>query len=282
MPLDFATFQRRGVRLVQLGLRSLGFDPGKIDGWFGPNTGTAAAALYSEGPAKTTVWAVETLQRGLQELGHDPGPIDGVWGPRTSAAMGRLIDFDGVPAAAGVTAPEILTPTKPGLPKQVPHDRMLRQGSAGVPLVNFMLHCAAVDGGWHRGKSNRQMVQAVLEWHTAPKPRGRGWSTWGYHEIICPDGERIQCRPLSRFGAGAIGNNRGWKHVLMIEVGTITRTRRPEDYFTPETLASSRESIAEFADATQFRRLAGHSEVAAKLCPGFPLIDRDWTDLAVA
>lgn len=282
MPLEFAMFSRPGVRLVQLGLRSLGYDPGAIDSWFGPQTGTAAAALHADGPAKSSVWAVETLQRGLQELGHDPGPIDGLWGPRTRAAVGRLIDFDGAPAAVGVTTPEILTPTKPELPGHVPHDRMLRQGSSSAALVNFMLHCAAMPGSWHRGKTNRQMVQAVLEWHTRPKPHGRGWRTWGYHEIICPDGERIQCRPLSQVGAGALGYNVGWKHVLMIEVGTITRTRDPENYFTPETLASGRESIAEFANSTQFRRLAGHSEVANKLCPGFAVIDRDWTDLAVA
>jgi hypothetical protein len=111
---------------------------------------------------------------------------------------------------------------------------------------------------------------------------GRGWSDTGYHQIIMPDGERMDARPLSVYGAGAMGYNVGWKHVLMIEVQTIDQTRHPEDYFTPDTLETMRNTVTDFGKQTQFKRLAGHREVANKLCPGFDVIDRDWTDLAVA
>lgn len=269
-------------RLIQLGLRSLGFDPGAVDGWWGPNTRAAAAALAASGPAKESPWAVRTLQRGFADLGWNPGVIDGQYGPNTRVALRRVIDADGASRAAAVVSERVLEPVKPELVTGV-HQNFLRQGSGGTIITGLMQHCGALPGSWHRGKTNRQMVEAIHRMHTLPPSQGgRGWSDTGYHEIICPDGERFDARPIGVYGAGAVGYNRGWKHVLMIEVETITETRHPEDHFTPETLASMRDCIEEFAGQTQFKRLAGHREVASKLCPGHEVIDRDWTDLAVS
>lgn len=270
------------VRYLQLGLGSLGYDPGAADGWYGSNTDKAARALRAMGPAKSSEWALTMLHKGLSDLGYLSTPaatgFDGV----TSAALGMVIDAEGAPLASRVTSPEILDPTKPELTAAA-HDNMLVQGSANTPITHLMMHCGALPGDWHLGKTNAQMVEVIHEMHTLPTSQGgRGWSDTGYHEIICPDGERIPARPLSRYGAGALGYNRGVKHILMIERNTITRTALPDTYFYPETLAEMRAAIAEFGAQTQFKRLSGHREVAAKLCPGFDVIDRDWTDLAVA
>ncbi|WP_283638119.1 peptidoglycan recognition protein family protein [Marinovum algicola] len=269
------------IRYLQLGLRSLGYDPGQIDGWYGRNTARAADGLYWQGPVKSSEWALVTLRRGLIGLGYLSGPAEGGFDAMEKHALGEVIDNDGAPAASVADPTKVLEPDKPELP--VAHDRVLRQGSAGTVIDTFMLHCGALPGDWHVDKSNAEIVAAVHRMHTAPKSQGgRGWSMIGYHEIICPDGERIAARPLERYGAGAIGHNRGVKHVLMIERKTIDRTYRPEQLYYPEQLAAARESIAEFGQQTQFKRLLGHREVAAKLCPGFDVIDRDWTDLAVA
>ncbi|WP_418592097.1 peptidoglycan-binding protein [Ponticoccus sp. (in: a-proteobacteria)] len=269
------------VRYLQLGLKSLGYDPGPADGWYGSRTDAAATALYSAGPTRSSEWALKMLRTGLIGLGYLTATPEGGYDAPARTALGQVADHDGAPAASWARSGEILSPGKPAL--AVPHSNVLRQGSACTAIDTLMMHCGALPGDWHLGKSNDEIVAAIHRMHTLPVTRGgRGWSDTGYHEIICPDGERRAARPLGRYGAGAIGYNSGVKHILMIERRTIDRTYQPEDLYYPEQLASMREAVAEFGDRTQFKRLLGHREVAAKLCPGFDVIDRDWTDRAVA
>lgn len=116
----------RLVRRVQSRLVALGFDPGPVDGIYGPRTAAAvtafreAAGLGSNG--QITLATLDALENGqaeqeapladdqgqdddeqvrtaqslLAELGFDPGPADGIAGPRTAAAVR---DFQ---AAAGL------------------------------------------------------------------------------------------------------------------------------------------------------------------------------------
>lgn len=273
--------QHPSHRLIQLGVRSLGFDPGPIDSWWGGETRAAVAALFQAGPAIQSGWAVQTLHRGLMGLGYMRESTNDSYGAATRAALSAVLDADGVHAASVAPVAEMLEPSKPTLTR-IDHSLAMRQGSAGTVINSFMIHCAAVPGDWHRYKSNEEIVAAIHRMHTDPVSRGgRGWSDTGYHSIACPDGERFDARPEDRYGAGAVGYNRGVYHHLMIEVGTITRTARPETYFTPETLGATKDHIERIAQRTPLRRLMGHREVAAKLCPGFEVIDREWTDRAV-
>jgi peptidoglycan hydrolase-like protein with peptidoglycan-binding domain len=269
-------------RLMQLAFKSLGYPPGPIDGWWGAKTQRAGSALYATGPAKSSEWAVMTLQRGLRDLGYYEGAIDGRYGPLTRKALGAALDADGLHAASIVDTDAVLIPRPPTL-RPVAQPTVLRQGSAGHIIDTYCLHCAAVPGTWAADKTNREMAEAIHRMHTLPRSRGgRGWSDTGYHAITCPDGETIHARPVDRIGAGAHGYNRGVFHHLMIEVRTITTTRYAEDYFRPETLAATKAHIETISAQTPITRLMGHREVAAKLCPGFEVIDRDWTDRAVA
>ncbi len=269
------------VYLIQMGVNSLGFDPGVADSWWGRRTHGACQALYRQGPQKSSAWAVMTLQRGLAGLGYYEGSIDGGYGPLTRKALGRAIDADGMPAAAWSASKDILKPSKKYL-RKVTHDRVLRQGSAGYVIDTIFLHCLAVPGDWAIGKSNMDIRRAVHRMHTLPESRGgRGWRDIGYGHIICPDGEVLPGRPIDQIGAGALGYNRGVIHIAMVEVRTITVERQPEDYFRPETLFSAKSLIDDYGNQTPIRRLSGHNEVAAKLCPGFKVIDREWTELAV-
>src|SRR5918992_374244 len=119
------------VRELQRALRKLGWQPGPVDGLFGPLTEAAvvrvqrAAGLAPDGIlGPRTARALETamrkplrqgtgyqepdgsprvraLQAQLRGLGLEPGPVDGVFGPRTQAAVkglqraGRISD-DGI------------------------------------------------------------------------------------------------------------------------------------------------------------------------------------------
>ena len=102
------------VANLQRQLKHAGFDPGKIDGEFGPHTKKALEGFQAkhnipvDGVASPKVWKalggekgpipgelkfgsrgqhVKDLQRELKHAGFDPGGVDGVFGPHTQAAV---------------------------------------------------------------------------------------------------------------------------------------------------------------------------------------------------
>lgn len=112
------------VKRLQEALKQLGFNPGSIDGIFGPKTQAAVKAfqqkygLTVDGIVGPQTWGkinqllnsstststskpastpllkngsrgedVRRLQEILKQLGFDPGPIDGIFGPKTEAAV---------------------------------------------------------------------------------------------------------------------------------------------------------------------------------------------------
>jgi peptidoglycan hydrolase-like protein with peptidoglycan-binding domain len=114
------------VREVQLRLRTVGYEPGPIDGLFGQLTeaavrsfqqahGLAAdgvvgprtdAALRRAG-TQADLQPVRVIQRQLRTLGYETGPIDGAYGPLTEAAVERFqrdqgLTVNGVPGAQTV------------------------------------------------------------------------------------------------------------------------------------------------------------------------------------
>jgi peptidoglycan hydrolase-like protein with peptidoglycan-binding domain/DNA invertase Pin-like site-specific DNA recombinase len=121
------------VRVVQRTLRGLGWQPGPVDGLYGPRTKAAvtrfqvAARIGADGIVgprtrrALTHAQTESLRRGagfaqpdgsprvrslqvrLQRRGLRPGPVDGLFGPRTQAAVQRLQRHNGVPASGVVT-----------------------------------------------------------------------------------------------------------------------------------------------------------------------------------
>jgi peptidoglycan hydrolase-like protein with peptidoglycan-binding domain/DNA invertase Pin-like site-specific DNA recombinase len=134
------------VREVQRTLRRLGWQPGPVDGLYGPRTTSAVTRFQSAtrigvdgivGPqtrgtlknAKTEPLRrgdgfvqpsgsprVRSLQSTLRKRGLRPGPVDGLFGPRTQAAVQRLQRNNGVPADGVVTtrtAQLLQTPVQP-------------------------------------------------------------------------------------------------------------------------------------------------------------------------
>ncbi len=112
------------VRTLQALLDSAGFDPGPIDGIFGPLTAAAVSAfqtaksLPATGVVDQATWdlliggillqrgqrgdSVRSLQQSLAGAGFDPGPIDGIFGGLTESAVSRYQSARGLPVTGSV------------------------------------------------------------------------------------------------------------------------------------------------------------------------------------
>jgi peptidoglycan hydrolase-like protein with peptidoglycan-binding domain/DNA invertase Pin-like site-specific DNA recombinase len=123
------------VRVVQRTLRRLGWQPGPVDGLYGPRTSAAVTRFQSAarvaadgivGPRTRQALTrahneplrrgagfvqpdgsprVRALQARLQRRGLRPGPVDGLFGPRTQAAVERFQRTVRVPVSGVVTNP---------------------------------------------------------------------------------------------------------------------------------------------------------------------------------
>lgn len=87
------------VRILQLKLASVGFDPGTADGKLGPNTGVVLrrhlALRGLDAPPDWRGWpdrrqAILCLQVFCRDAGLEVGELDGLWGPQTEFAANQL------------------------------------------------------------------------------------------------------------------------------------------------------------------------------------------------
>jgi hypothetical protein len=138
------TLNTREVRKVQTLLKTVGFDPGRIDGAFGPKTKNAllrlrsscsslndlmqgaalekiARSIESSGgdhsrAAKATQRKEEirVIQVRLKDAGFDPGTVDGISGPNTRAAVARFRSGCSSVKAMPPAMFEVATSTKRG------------------------------------------------------------------------------------------------------------------------------------------------------------------------
>ena len=93
-------FSREDIRVMQLRLRDLGFDPGPVDGAPGAKT-KAAFARFQIGCSKIKPFMensfeapsrqeTETIQARLRNAGFNPGRVDGIFGSRTRSVLAHL------------------------------------------------------------------------------------------------------------------------------------------------------------------------------------------------
>ncbi len=120
-PLEPSPDRIEQVKALQRQLSWLGFEPGTVDGRYGPITtgavkrfqeahdltvdgvvghGTrdALRARFAQRPSSDRIDRVKGLQRQLSRLGYEPGPVDGRYGPLTTAAVARFQDSHELPA----------------------------------------------------------------------------------------------------------------------------------------------------------------------------------------
>ena len=148
------------VKELQRALQRAGFDPGPIDGEFGPVTAAAvrsfqaAKGLVVDGIVGPQTWsalpsedegvrptlqegssgeAVEELQRALQRAGFDPGPIDGEFGPVTAAAVRSFQAAKGL-VVDGIVGPQTWSALL-GEEEVVLHIKVLQQPNIAIDTM---------------------------------------------------------------------------------------------------------------------------------------------------
>ena len=131
-------------------------------------------------------------------------------------------------------------------------------------ITEIIVHCSATMPKMDIG------ADEIREWHTAPKPGGRGWRDIGYHYVIRRNGKREDGRPVGEAGAHVAGRNANSIGVCL--VGGIDDNGTPDDNFTGNQMIRLRTTIRELrAQYPSIRSVIGHRDVpgVAKACPCF-------------
>ena len=179
---------RESVRAAQTHLRSLGLNPGAIDGALGPNTRNALRryqaqrGLTETGELTTSLLArlaadagsdatavprdhelIREIQSRLNSLGYNTGSADGEYGPRTAAAIRRFERHLGLPAEGEPSRALLETlRTTPLAAAQAPpaqgqatssgntevHGPLLMQHSANNELIGCSISGVQLDRSW--------------------------------------------------------------------------------------------------------------------------------------
>lgn len=165
------------------------------------------------------------------------------------------------------------------------------QGKARTPILEVILHCAAINTGQFANMSPFQMFCEVNEWHKERKFK----NGFGYHGLIAPDGDAYHGRPLDMVGAHCLGHNQGTIGILLIESRKIKEpdyvktpaqlqawlaTRSFDDWFTQAQRESLTEKLRAFA-MMGVKRVSGHNDYASRACPGFKVRACDWIQDAI-
>ena len=147
------------VEDLQRSLKAAGFNPGPVDGWFGPQTERAVLSFQSsrgitvDGVVGPQTWgqlhaatsqtldrgdrgaAVSVLQGRLQDLGYSPGPVDGIFGPRTEAAVKAFQRDRGI-AVDGIAGPQTWGQINGSPPPTANPPVVVPEPTGNVPLTN--------------------------------------------------------------------------------------------------------------------------------------------------
>lgn len=129
-------------------------------------------------------------------------------------------------------------------------------------ITKIIVHCTAEPEG------RNSTLEQIRAYHTAPKPKGCGWSDIGYHFLVTLDGKVHTGRDINKIGAHCDGQNT--YSVGVCYVGGLAKDCvTPKDTRTEAQKKGLREILwklrAMFPNAT----IHGHREFAAKDCPSF-------------
>ncbi|MGR3593127.1 MAG: N-acetylmuramoyl-L-alanine amidase [Limimaricola soesokkakensis] len=143
--------------------------------------------------------------------------------------------------------------------------RLIRQGAAGHPVREVVLHCSATPSDWMQDRPFAEQVAEIRRWHV----EGNGWRDIGYHHLIGRGGEHAVGRPETAIGAHVAGRNNGTIGICLIGGHGSSERDRFADHFTQAQERTLRQLIGEISSRTAIGLITGHNQYAAKACPGF-------------
>ncbi|MEG1673222.1 MAG: N-acetylmuramoyl-L-alanine amidase [Alistipes sp.] len=136
-------------------------------------------------------------------------------------------------------------------------------------LKYLVIHCTATPEG------REVTADEIRVWHTAPKPKGRGWKQVGYTDLIHLNGgiERLVdnnedgCVDDWEITNGAVGYNAVSRHIVY--AGGCDKNMSPKDTRTVQQLATLKRYVLDFHAKHPCVKIVGHNQLAAKACPSF-------------
>jgi N-acetylmuramoyl-L-alanine amidase len=137
-------------------------------------------------------------------------------------------------------------------------------------LKYLVIHCTATPEG------REVSAKDIFDWHTNPKPLGRGWSRVGYTDLIQLDGTLLNLRPFNQdndidnweITNGARGYNGVARHVVY--AGGLTKDlKAPKDTRTKAQLNSLETYVKYMVLRHPDIKVIGHNQISNRDCPSF-------------
>lgn len=145
---------------------------------------------------------------------------------------------------------------------------ILKRSRRRIDLI--LVHCTATPEG------KDYTVEDIRSWHTAPKPKGNGWSDIGYHYIIYRDGSVHLGRDVDIAGAHCEGFN---SHSIgIVYVGGLEYIPgKPVSELPVKDTRTEAQKLALLDLLVKLRKLYPNAEISGhrnydkkgKLCPSF-------------
>lgn len=179
---------------------------------------------------------------------------DGIYGNLTKEAVRAWQREHGLTAdgIVGVKTLAVMFPTMAGWKKS----------KRSIDLI--LVHCTATAEG------KDYTVEQIREWHTAPKPKGNGWSDIGYHYVIYRDGSIHEGRDVDVSGAHCEGHNA--HSIGIVYVGGCEKDgKTPKDTRTEEQKTALLSLLLDLRKLYPDAVIAGHRDYdrKGKRCPSF-------------
>ena len=139
---------------------------------------------------------------------------------------------------------------------------ILKRSRRRIDLI--LVHCTATP------KGKDFTVENIREWHTAPKPKGNGWSDIGYHYVIYRDGSVHLGRDVDLIGAHCEGYNA--HSIGIVYVGGMSADgRKNEDTRTDAQKLALLDLLVKLRKLYPNATISGHRNYdrKGKTCPNF-------------
>ena len=138
-------------------------------------------------------------------------------------------------------------------------------------LTYLVIHCTATPEG------REVSAEEIRRWHTAPKPKGRGWKQVGYSDMIHLDGVNENLVPYNEDSIvdnweitnGVSGINSISRHVVYVGGVSADDVKKASDTRTWLQQLSMIKYVKETIAQHPNIKVAGHNQFAAKACPSF-------------